>query len=96
MNYVAAFGFTVGALYLIDFLYFTFSFRKNHPETWRSIGCPETFGIGGQIKYLSMVLGASKYLPDEVRNEYSMRFLRIRILLFISVACMIVLAVFTM
>lgn len=45
------------------FLRFTFRIRRHHGDLWRSLGCPEPFGVLGFTTYLLLVFGLEKRMP---------------------------------
>ena len=78
--------------HFIEMLFFSFSFRRRYRDVWVSLGCPELFGMSGQIKFLFLALGFKK-LPADVETVYHTQFIRIRVLHAVAFASSISLAI---
>lgn len=87
---VAALAFILTAWYLVEFFLFAYHFKKNDNALWRSIGTPESFGINGQLTYLSIVWGR-KSIPETVKHSYRLKFLRLRVLFIAAIVSYLIL-----
>ncbi|WP_448142283.1 hypothetical protein [Stenotrophomonas bentonitica] len=81
--------------YLMVFFRFARRFPRLYPELWRSLGCPETFGIRGQSTYLSVVLGMESKAPRKALEEVRREIVIIRILLASTVVAFVLAALMT-
>ena len=81
-----AVGFASVISYLILFFRFARRFPSRYPELWRSLDCPETFGLRGQSTYLAIVLGLERKAPPEALKQVQREMLIIRVLLGLTVA----------
>jgi hypothetical protein len=95
LNLVFSIAFVFVLIYLTLFFRFTRRFPKLYPELWKSLDCPESFGLRGQSTYLAIVLGLERKAPlrnlEEVRKEVA----AIRIALAITLVAFIAVAIMT-
>lgn len=87
--FVSVFG------YLLMFFRFARRFPQRYPELWRSLGCPETFGLRGQSTYLAVVLGLESKVPREALQQVQREMVIIKVLLAFTVVAFVLAALMT-
>lgn len=81
--------------YLAVFFRFAARFPKIYPELWSRLGCPETFGLRGQSKYLAVVLGQERNAPLHELQRVRREIVIIRVLLGFTLVAFILAALMT-
>lgn len=95
LNLVFSIAFASVLVYLALFFRFTRRFPKLYPELWKSLDCPESFGLRGQSTYLMIVLGLERKAPMQNLKEVRKEVVVIRIALAIALIAFIAVAVMT-
>lgn len=95
LQIIFAVGFVSAISYLVVFFWFARRFPQIYPELWRSLGCPETFGLRGQSTYLFVVLGWESKAPREALQQVRREIVIIRVLLGLTVVAFILAAFMT-
>ncbi|WP_312684666.1 hypothetical protein [Stenotrophomonas chelatiphaga] len=95
LEIVFAVGFASVIIYLILFFRFARRFPSRYPELWRSLDCPETFGLRGQSTYLAVVLGLERKAPPQALTQVRREMLVIRVLLGLTLAAFVLTAFMT-
>lgn len=95
LNLVFFIAFASVFVYLALFFRFSQRFPRLYPDLWKSLNCPESFGLRGQSTYLAIVLGLERKAPlhdlKMLRSEVTV----IRIALVIAVVAFIAVAIMT-
>ena len=92
INIIFTIAFLFTALYLGMFLRFTFRFRRLHPELWRRLDCPESFGIQGQATYLILIMGLDKRVSKSALHGMRREIVVIRLALLIGMIALCLVA----
>lgn len=95
LNVIFFIAFASVFVYLALFFRFSRRFPRLYPDVWKSLNCPESFGLRGQSTYLAIVLGLERKAPlqtlEAVRKEVTV----IRVALVIAVVAFIAAAIMT-
>lgn len=94
-NVVAMVAFASVFIYLALFYRFVRKFRHQYPDMWKRLGCPETFGLQGQVTHLWIILGLEKSVPLKELGDMRRDAAILRILLVAEVLAFLTLAVLT-
>jgi hypothetical protein len=94
-NVVAVVAVASVFIYLGLFYRFVRTFRRRHPDMWKRLGCPETFGVQGQVTHLWIILGLEKSVPLKALGDMRRDAAILRILLVTEVLAFLTLAVLT-
>lgn len=81
--------------YLTVFFRFAARFPKIYPELWSRLGCPETFGLRGQSKYLAIVLGREREAPLHKLQQVWREIVIVRVFLGLTLVAFILAALMT-
>lgn len=92
---IFAVGFVSVVCYVIAFLRFARRFPRLYPELWRTLGCPEAFGLRGQSTYLAVVLGLESKAPRQALQQVRREMVVMRILLGLTLLAFILAATMT-
>jgi len=93
MIFAVAFASVFG--YLLVFFRFASRFPRRYPELWKSLGCPETFGLRGQSTYLAVVLGVESKVPREALLPVQREIVTIKVLLAFTIVAFVLAALMT-